>query len=51
MKPVHWIALCLLASIFSLVGVFAIAAYKGAYDGSYQAIEDYITINGNAENN
>lgn len=42
MKPIHWIALCLLVSVFCLVGVFAMAAYKGAYDGAYQAYADYL---------
>lgn len=42
MKPVHWTALALLVSIFCLIGVFAVAAYKGAYDGAYQAFTDYI---------
>lgn len=37
------LGILLLAAVFLLVGVFAVAAYKGAYDGAHQAFEDYIT--------
>lgn len=43
MKPIHFYGLLLFLSIIALVGVFAIAAYKGAYDGAANAFDYYMS--------